>query len=217
MDPPAFDNPTSLVTLIIGKDEDKKTFLVHREVACEASPVLKAVFESQFIEGQTQTYRLEDTTGRAFKLLMQWMYSRKLNIQQLRLDYEWDEDNDHLQTQSESENAGLKELWVLSDRFCIPVLQNLAIETMDKIRITCSYIDLAGIEYIYSNSSDSSPLRLYTVAKIATFLHADDYHDPSKVTLFPPCFMFDLAALLSKNRGRDIEAKFQILDYLVDV
>jgi hypothetical protein len=33
--------------------------------------VLEAAFNSEFVEGQTQTYRLEDATERAFRLLVQ--------------------------------------------------------------------------------------------------------------------------------------------------
>jgi hypothetical protein len=53
---------------------------VHKEFACFASPVFDAAFNSNFIEGQTQTYKLDDTTSRAFRLLTQWLYFEKLKI-----------------------------------------------------------------------------------------------------------------------------------------
>jgi hypothetical protein len=51
------------------------------EFACHHSPVLKAAFNSSFIEGQTQTYRLEDMLPSAFRLLAKWFYSERIDVQ----------------------------------------------------------------------------------------------------------------------------------------
>lgn len=57
-----------MVTLYAGEGDDHK-FTVHKDFVCHYSPVLKAAFESDFIEGQTQSYRLKDTSERTVKLL----------------------------------------------------------------------------------------------------------------------------------------------------
>lgn len=42
--------------------------------------MLRAAFNSSFIEGQTQTYRLEDIDPAAFRLFVQWLYSQKIDL-----------------------------------------------------------------------------------------------------------------------------------------
>jgi uncharacterized protein YegP (UPF0339 family) len=69
--------PAELVTLYAGKSDEK--FVVHKEFACHYSPVLKAAFNSEFIESQTQTYRLEDAADKAVRLLNHWMYTQTLD------------------------------------------------------------------------------------------------------------------------------------------
>lgn len=78
---------------MVGPDPNPTEFLIHKEVVCQQSEVLAAAFNSGFKEGQTQTYRLEDTTDRGFRLFMQWLYSRKFTLLQLDSDYDYDEDS----------------------------------------------------------------------------------------------------------------------------
>jgi BTB/POZ domain len=68
---PTYGSTEELVTFHIGKDPSMETFKIHKEVACLYSPVLKAALNSQFIEGQTQTYTIDDTTKEVFQLLIQ--------------------------------------------------------------------------------------------------------------------------------------------------
>ncbi|KAE9381274.1 hypothetical protein N431DRAFT_457876 [Stipitochalara longipes BDJ] len=60
-EPVTFADPNSLVTFIIGEKDESTKFTIHKEVGCCHSKVLDAAFNSDFVEGQTQTYRLEDT------------------------------------------------------------------------------------------------------------------------------------------------------------
>ena len=64
--------PGAFVTSLIGKESNpSKKFIIHKEFACYVSPVFDAAFNSNFVEGQTQTYKLDDTTPRAFQPLTQ--------------------------------------------------------------------------------------------------------------------------------------------------
>ena len=84
---------SGLVTFIVCKDGIEGKFLVHKgenflscpslnsilvgvEHVCRYSSVLKAAFRSCFLEGQTQTYRLEDTDPKTFQLLVQWFHTQ---------------------------------------------------------------------------------------------------------------------------------------------
>jgi len=70
-----YRNPNKLVTFYIGKEPNVTEFKLHKDVVCERSSVLKADFDSGFVEGQTQTYRVEDTSKEAFTYLAQCFYS----------------------------------------------------------------------------------------------------------------------------------------------
>jgi len=50
------------------------------EFACHHSPVLKAAFNSNFIEEESQTYRLEEISASAFRLLVQWFYNEEFDV-----------------------------------------------------------------------------------------------------------------------------------------
>jgi hypothetical protein len=141
-------DPGALVTFLIGKESDppKKNF-VHKEFACHASPIFEAAFNSNFIEGQTQIYKLGDTTPRAFQLLTQWMYFQTCNISQLGngtgrqgpdLSYPKQKTSEDLE-----EDKALFELWVLADKLRMPRLQNLALDMIfmvgNKTRIVTTY------------------------------------------------------------------------------
>jgi hypothetical protein len=59
-------SPEAIVTFLIGPGDSPKKFIVHKEHACHHSPILNAAFNGNFVEGQTQTYRIEDTSPGPF-------------------------------------------------------------------------------------------------------------------------------------------------------
>jgi hypothetical protein len=63
-------DPENIVKLYAGEDETEKPLSLHKQVACYYSPVFKAAFNSRFKEGETQTYKLEEATQRAVRLLI---------------------------------------------------------------------------------------------------------------------------------------------------
>jgi hypothetical protein len=63
-------NSHQLVTLFAGQNEEAKSFLIHKDFAYHYSPVLKAALDSGFIEGQTQSYQMEEDNYEAVRLLI---------------------------------------------------------------------------------------------------------------------------------------------------
>jgi hypothetical protein len=59
-----------MVTIVAGKDDAAKEFIVHKDFACAYSPVFKAALHSSMIEGQTQIYRLEEAEPEVVQLLV---------------------------------------------------------------------------------------------------------------------------------------------------
>jgi len=110
-------------------------------------------FNSEFVEGQTQTYRLEDTIEQAFRLLVQWLYSQKFELP--LGEYK---DNDQIidpevMRALMAEENSLAELWVLADKLCIPALQNLVIDTIHMICSVRDRVPVSTYRYIYEKLS----------------------------------------------------------------
>ena len=65
-----------MVTFIVGKENVKQTFVNHKNLATSNSGVFKAAFDGNFLEGHTQSMRLEDVESRIFGYFVQWLYDR---------------------------------------------------------------------------------------------------------------------------------------------
>jgi hypothetical protein len=152
--------PSQMVNFIIGRDPDRETFTVHKEHACQYSPVLDRAFNSTFEEGQTQTYTMDDTTVGAFRMFVRWLYSQKLNvtvhegakslvvvIEQLR-----DDRSNHISACTK-ETYYLLQLWVLAEKLMVPQLQDVVMDQFNIIRQTCAGAFEIQLNYIYANTA----------------------------------------------------------------
>jgi hypothetical protein len=107
---------------------------------------MNAAFNSQFIEGQTQTYIIDDTAPEVFQILIRWFYNQKLEhyatkaelgslrglkvsppviINTLLIP---------LSKKRRKHQSSLIGLWILADRLCIPAAQNLVVDELELIR-----------------------------------------------------------------------------------
>ncbi|KAG4433068.1 hypothetical protein IFR05_011462 [Cadophora sp. M221] len=201
-------DPKSLVTFIVGPEGSTKEFLVHKEVACHHSDVLKAAFNSGFIEGSTQTYRLEDVSEGAFNFLIQWLYSQKLN---LLVD-----DPDHVvNTKDEGEDCDedmhLAELWTLADRLNIPKLQNAVIDAFHSIFISHECLLCYSYHYIYQNTTANSKLRKYVCAPFAQYITLGFIKETAKH--YPSEMLVDIAEMLLSQRNSKYTWDISVEDY----
>ncbi|TVY35539.1 hypothetical protein LOCC1_G005516 [Lachnellula occidentalis] len=69
------------VTIRAGAAALARDLITHRELACYYSPVFKAAFNSQFVEGETQTYTLDDVGPAVARLLIHWFYHQELDLE----------------------------------------------------------------------------------------------------------------------------------------
>lgn len=157
-------SPEAIVTFLIGPGDSPKKLIVHKEHACYHSPVLDAAFNGDFIEGQTQTYRIEDTSPGAFRIFVQWLYRQELDLFQLRgSPVELDGDSDDCFT----EDMALAELWVLADKMAVPALQNLVVSKIIAIREKTNAVAVTTLHYISRRTAIHSPLRSLMVSEVA--------------------------------------------------
>lgn len=65
-----------MVNFIVGQGSTQATFRVHKNLVSYYSPVLNTGFNSQFVEGTTQTMSLDDIEPAIFGELIHWMYTQ---------------------------------------------------------------------------------------------------------------------------------------------
>jgi hypothetical protein len=183
--------PDVMVTFLIGPEPSPKKFIVHKEIACRHSGVFDAAFNSEFIEGQTQTYRLEDTSEEVFRMLVQWMYGKQLDLISL-------EGKVVIVKEDLTQDMHLAELWVLADRLGMPWLQNRILDHIDHIRRQTNSMPTATFHYVYDNTASGSPLRKYFVWICAMDLNPAVFTEV--MDQFPKSMLASIAKYLSKLR-----------------
>jgi hypothetical protein len=173
--------------------------MVHKEVPCLYCPVFEAAFKSDFIEGQTQTYKLEDITVDAFQYVVYWFYSQKLKTcvvspaeiqisvadlaNQLSIEIV-DDGGIKATTMSYSRIIeiikerywSLCRVWVLADRLQIPRLQNLVIDELNRMRDEWSIVCSSIVNLVYDTNQLAVPkgaaLREFVLQTIRKFAHS---------------------------------------------
>lgn len=187
-----YSDPISLVTFFVGPEPTAVEFLIHRDVVYRQSSVLAAAFKGSFVEGQTQTYRLEETSPSAFRLFMEWMYSQKLTLlydtyKNLRRA---DVDVAKVRTQYMS----LAEVSVLADKFAVPALQNHVILSMGRIQEITRTYPWVTYKYIYQNTAVNSALRRYIIDHcVNAGFRGLSVFEFSTVNPYPPEMYVDIA------------------------
>lgn len=211
-----------MVTFLVGKAGSEEPFLVHKEFVCYYSPALRAAFNSSFVEGQTQTYRLEDISTNAFRLFVQWLYSQKMDLH-VGIDSVPDnsvqpvagagkngsngpgsgsDGNDGNKEDKEearrAQDLDLAQLWVVGDRLFIPSLQNAVILAWYKLwhsndGRSCS---TSWINYAYEHTCVGSHLRNLAVDELAYPVNPDEIKKHAEE--LPREMLIDLTLVYSK-------------------
>lgn len=117
--------------------------------------MFQVAFNSEFIEGQTQTYRLE-ATGITVQFLVHWIYNSNFDIEP--------EDPKSRGTERIANSwkfRRLVKLWVLADPLLMRGLQNSIIVELERLRQASHHGGTSLYAYIYENTSKDSTLRLY--------------------------------------------------------
>ncbi|TVY73304.1 hypothetical protein LSUE1_G005518 [Lachnellula suecica] len=189
---PIFRNPSELVTLEFGPEKVK--FLIHKEFACHYSPVLKAAFNSEFLEGQTKVYTLDEPIEDTGRLFTHWIYTQQLSI----IGFEhWN---------SKNTDMALVQLWVLADKLLIPQLQNQAIRELHRAQmgpldVGDPRIPFSTINYLYENTPRGSPLRKYIINMCA--LYVDEQYYLTNSSEFPKEMLLELVVAFAETVDMD--------------
>jgi hypothetical protein len=173
-----------MVTLLVGDEPAVEVFL-HKDFEYHYSPVLKAAFNSAFIEGQTQTYNLRDTNERAVRLLVHWFYTPKL-------DYDVSPGS-----ASGSKFLSLFQLWVLADWLLVPLLQKMVMHEIQGLCACLRQTPTDCINYVYNSISPGSQPHRFILEECAYSVLSAWYMKYPKV--FPEDMLIELASLFAES------------------
>jgi hypothetical protein len=163
-----------------------KKFIVHKEFATHYSPVFEAAFNSEFYEGQTQTYRIFDTPESAVCLLVHWLYTQKVDLAQI-------EDSQVNMSASDL----LICLWILADKLIIGSLQNAVIHELERLSIESNGVNVASLKYVYENTTQDSKLRQLLLYQCASRFDASAFTESASE--FPNEMLIEMVILYSKT------------------
>jgi len=130
------------VTFIVGSEDDKKSFIVHKVIATSRSSFLHATFSNKLIEGQALTMRLEDVEVGIFGQFVDWLYFQKLK----KLHVVGSKDADD--TSMAMLVMDRAKMWTLADRFIMLKLQNDAM--FDCMELFKSWTSFSEDSLIYN-------------------------------------------------------------------
>lgn len=177
-------------------------FTAHKDLVCKLCPVFRAAFNGPMIEGETQTYILEDNTPACIRSLVKWFYSSSLDhleqvaFRKLRSPGPGPVGKTRaiIKSPKPAEDMLLCELYVLADKLLIPRLCNQIINEIEELRFFYKVTPTKCLEYVYENTAEDSPLRRLMVQQCAFHVPAEWYEE--KPAHFPKDFLLDLTQTL---------------------
>lgn len=156
--------------------------------------MLDKAFNSEFKEGRTQKYEIEDTNPDTFRIFVQWLYSQKLT--HIHYDEHWELEVDDVHNIDCTKGTISRiELWVLAEKLLIPQLQNEVMRLLRLVGRTCVHPFERHVNYIYQNTADNSVLRRFVVNLIAWAAPSSEYKQYPH--LYPHEFLLDLVTVFS--------------------
>lgn len=116
--PPARSLFQTILTVTVG--EEKRPFLVHREILCAVSPFFAAALNPSydFRESRSSTFNLSSARPVDFEYLVQWIYTRTLTHEEV--------------TAPHPAYFRLIRLWILADELQVEGCKNAIIDFMAK-------------------------------------------------------------------------------------
>jgi hypothetical protein len=147
-----FSKPDQLITFLIGKADDIKPFLVHKETVCHYSPILCTMDSSPEIRTRLSQRCGGETTGQR-----------------------GDPDcacGGHLACKNQTES--LVQLWILAEKLLVPQLQNRVIDVLCRLNKRCRYTP-ENYDLVYSETFEGHPLRRFIIDQ-ALWREIPDYN-----------------------------------------
>ena len=203
-------NMDEVVTLIAEPHhrelDTKNKFMVHKSFACHYSPVLKDFFDNENMNRRFRKYHLHGTSSNTVQLLLQWIYTQKVDIRKISE-----------QPEGEVKSQSLVFLWVLAEKLQIPRLQNAVIRELQALRDRGEPVPTLSLKYVYENFPPANPLPRLLLHQCAGGLSEWYTHSPEQ---FPKDMLLELTVYLSEavqsgTSAKDMRENTNLSDYFV--
>jgi hypothetical protein len=178
--------------------------------------VLRAAFNSNFIEGQTQTYTLENVDIKAFPLVVQWMYSKTFRpyLTQEQTDYvdslplPRDRKSDLATMGTIKDKFGLRccnlvNVWIIADYLQLPRLQNFTVDEIEKMRVDSRLRPSGCLHIIYERFPPEASMRQLIFEICRRFAHSVDYADALKEGTTPHLLEYLVDHVTADKRAKE--------------
>ncbi|KAF7945425.1 hypothetical protein EAE96_010199 [Botrytis aclada] len=137
------------VILIVGTRDRAKTFVVHKDILCAASPFFEAGFKPEWQKGGDAIMKLPEDDPRYFAPLVYWIYNNEIV---------YPDDNVGIPM------IRLAGVYHLAEKYQMPRLQNDLVDSLVYETVTNDdYFTPSSINSIFDNSPAASKLRIFVV------------------------------------------------------
>ncbi|KAE9380270.1 hypothetical protein N431DRAFT_361779 [Stipitochalara longipes BDJ] len=153
MAPRMLKMPLGKEIIYIKAGKEGQDFGIHKELISHYSPYFRAAFTSGFEEAKTGIMKLPEVKTEVFEIFYAWLYRQKL----------WDKNS---KQEDWPDTEDLVKLYTFADMVRIPSLQNQALRAIHKISDINNNFPYSMIDYVWGNTTSSSPLRRYFLDQI---------------------------------------------------
>ncbi|KAG9954075.1 hypothetical protein KCU85_g605, partial [Aureobasidium melanogenum] len=180
-----------IVTVEVGPQ--KQAFSIHKDLLCFYSDYFRGAFEGSFKEAVDGKIWLEKEDPAIFDIFNAFLYNRKL------------QDAKGLVGLSLSFKT-LVDLWIFGDQFVVPLLQNIAIDSLQQKSDQENFIPCkTQIRKIYDNTLHGAPLRRIMIDMTAFETHIGRRPREEVVESWPVEALADLAFTLSLKTSDEVK------------
>ncbi|KAF2018358.1 hypothetical protein BU24DRAFT_461304 [Aaosphaeria arxii CBS 175.79] len=191
---------SSIITIIVGKDDAKESFSAHRSILCAHSEYFQRALGASWTESTDGVVNLPQDSPKIFRLWLSFSYFGKIASRKRGPDEITEITIPEIQTEYQS----LCNLFCLSDKLINDTAKNATIEALfelSEVRIDGKWYipPYYNVDFVYKNTPEQSPLRRLLVDFWSTFDLEKALLDDERL---PKRFLADLAVALSKARGK---------------
>ncbi|KAE9373266.1 hypothetical protein N431DRAFT_337163 [Stipitochalara longipes BDJ] len=158
-----------MVTLVAGKEKDKKSFMVHKNILCEASPFFKAACKPEWMKPGKNYITMPEDDAKVVRIMIYWIYHDEICIDKVKHEKDINTCEKTLGTP-----WGLfARLYIVGQKYQMPRLQNDAVDAL----LHCNNdwaIDACIIPWIYNHTTKGDKLRKLTFRLARIFFDRSD-------------------------------------------
>lgn len=168
-------------TVVVGSDEDRRTFQVDQGLLTFYSGYFKAALSGRWTAAEDDAITLVSENPKTFERFVSWLYTRSIT------------DDDEPST-----FPVIIDLWLFADRREVPLLMNEMLDCLRDRIVSERTIPLKHLGLIYEQTTPGSALRRMLMHAIITTASERSVADESKKALWPQEALWDMMKALLK-------------------